>query len=110
MAVLDDWHSYVHKIIQILRKVGRISIKPKDRSRWEIILDVLKVVHTENKAKKTRIMHGAYLDWRNFERYHDFLLEESFMAKSNPEHGMYNLTEKGEELLSRLKEVERMLG
>jgi predicted transcriptional regulator len=48
----------------------------KGRSRWEIILDVLKAIQENNKAKKTYIMQRAYLDWRNFERYFSFLLEK----------------------------------
>jgi len=82
----------------------------KDRSRWEIILDVLKVTREEKKAKKTRIMQRAYLDFRNFQRYFDYLLEEGFIAKCSSEQGSYELTEKGEILLKRLKEVDEMLG
>ncbi len=80
----------------------------KDRSRWEIILDMLSAIQEENKAKKTRIMQRAYLDWRNFERYLDFLLTEGFIAKCNPDL-RYELTTKGKELLKRLKEVDNML-
>jgi len=80
----------------------------KDRSRWEIILDILKVTQEEEKAKKTRIMQRAYLDWRNFNRYFDFLLQEGFIAKCNPEE-CYVLAEKGGILLPRLMEVGEML-
>ncbi len=79
----------------------------KERSRWEIILDMLKIIQEDNNAKKTRIMQKAYLDWRNFRRYFDFLLEEGFVAKCNP-GDCYELTEKGRELLGRLKEVKKM--
>ena len=80
----------------------------KDRSRWEIILDMLKAIQEENKAKKTRIMQRAYLDWRNFERYLDFLLAEGFIIKCNPDP-RYELTAKGKELMRRLKEVDELL-
>ncbi len=83
----------------------------KERSRWEIIEDMLIVLMEEKKPKKTRIMQRAYLDWRNFQRYLDFLLEEGFMAKCNsPEdEGCYEQTEKGRELLKRLKNVKDIL-
>ncbi|MCX9013009.1 MAG: hypothetical protein OIN66_18055 [Candidatus Methanoperedens sp.] len=81
----------------------------KGRSRWEIILDMLKAIQEENKAKKTRIMQRAYLDWRNFEKYLDFLLVEGFISKCNPD-SCYELTVKGKEMLRRLKEVDEMLG
>jgi predicted transcriptional regulator len=55
------------------------------RSRWEISYDILEATSEEEKAhggkaKKTRIMQGAHLDWRNFQRYFDFLLEHRFIA------------------------------
>ncbi len=81
----------------------------KGRSRWEIIMDMLKAIHEENKARKTRIMQRAYLDWRNFERYLDFLLAEGFITKCESD-ACYELTVKGKEMLRRLKEVDEMLG
>jgi predicted transcriptional regulator len=80
----------------------------KDRSRWEIILDVLKAIQEDNKAKKTRIMQRAYLDWRNFDRYFSFLLEEGFIKRTPDTY--YRLTEKGEGLLTRLQEVDEIAG
>ncbi|MQY53701.1 MAG: hypothetical protein GH149_00125 [Methanosarcinales archaeon] len=43
------------------------------RSRWEIILDILRVIsqeerESEGKEKKTRVMQRAYLDWWSFQR------------------------------------------
>ena len=83
----------------------------KERSRWEIIEDMLIVLISEEKSKKTRIMQRAYLDWRNFQRYFDFLLEEGIIVKCNDlgEEGYYELTEKGKELLKRLKNVRDIL-
>lgn len=81
----------------------------KDRSRWEIILDILHVVKKEKKIKKTRLMQKAYLDWRNFKKYFDYLLEENFISESNPDSGSFSLTENGVELLDRLKKVSELL-
>lgn len=53
-------------------------------------------------------MYKANLDWRNFQRYFDFLLKDGFIAKCNPE--CYMLTEKGRDFLKRLKDVEEMVG
>lgn len=76
-----------------------------ERSRYEIILDILKVTKVEGKVKKTRIMHSANLDWRNFKRYFDYLQAEGFIAKCNPDPDYYELTEKGKNLFQRLKDV-----
>jgi len=82
----------------------------KERSKWEIIHDMLKVLTEDNKPKKTRIMQRACLDWRNFQRYFKFLTEENFIVEiNNPEKGSYELTDKGHELLNRLKYVDDML-
>jgi len=81
----------------------------KDRSRWEIILDILNVIHKEKKIKKTRLMQMAYLDWRNFKKYFDYLLEENFISESNPDSNSFSLTEDGIELLDRLKKVQELL-
>ncbi len=81
----------------------------KDRSRWEIILDMLHVIQKEKKIKKTRLMQKAYLDWRNFKKYFNYLLEENFISESNPDSGSFSLTENGFELLDRLKKVNELL-
>jgi predicted transcriptional regulator len=84
----------------------------KHRSRWEIIYAILMETSKEEKrsggkAKKTRIMHGAYLDWRNFQRHFDFLLEQGFITCM--ENESYYLTEKGRNLLKNLEEVKDMI-
>ncbi len=81
----------------------------KDRSRWEIILDILHVIQKEKKIKKTRLMQKAYLDWRNFKKYFNYLIEENFIGESNPDSGNFSLTENGVELLNRLKKVDELL-
>jgi len=84
----------------------RSEIKP--RSRWDIILDILEgIAMSENRAKKTRIMKKAYLDWRNFQRHFGFLIEGDFIEQiEDPSRGtVYGLTERGKDLKSKLKDV-----
>jgi len=84
----------------------RSELKP--RSRWDIILDILEVIAiAENRAKKTRIMKKAYLDWRNFQRHFGFLIEGDFIEQiEDPSRGtVYGLTERGKDLKSKLKDV-----
>lgn len=85
------------------------GVMGKERGRWEIILDILYVVQKEKKIKKTRLMQKAYLDWRNFKKYFDYLLEENFISESNPDPNTFSLTENGVELLERLKKVSELL-
>lgn len=92
-----------------LIELRELIIIGKDRSRWEIILDILHVMKKEKKIKKTRLMQKAYLDWRNFKKYFDYLLEENFISESNPDTGSFSLTENGVELLDRLKKVNELL-
>ena len=81
----------------------------KERSRWEIILDILYAVQKEKEIKKTRLMQKAHLDWRNFKKYFEYLIEENFIRESNPDQKSYSLTENGVELLNRLKKVNELL-
>jgi predicted transcriptional regulator len=79
------------------------------RSRWEILKDILDVIATmENTAKKTRIMKMAYLDWKNFQRHFGFLIDSGFIVEiDDPSKGIsYGLTERGNELRSKLKDLE----
>lgn len=81
----------------------------KGRSRWEIILNILHVIKTNKKIKKTRLMQNANLDWRNFNKYFEYLLENEFVEESNPDKNKYSLTEDGVELLDRLIKVTELL-
>ena len=74
------------------------------RSRWETISDILRAISEERVGE-------AYLDWRNFQKHFHFLLERGFVGNSvDAEEGKsYCLTEKGRDLLKRLREVEGIL-
>ncbi len=80
----------------------------KKRSRWELIYDVLKVTYEEKRSKKTRIMQRAYLDWRNFQKYFELLIDKGFIAKCTSIPDNYEITEKGMKLLERLRKVDEI--
>ncbi len=91
-----------------MEEYTNISLPSKrGRGRWEIIRDILTAILEENKVKKTRIMQKAFLDWRTFNRYFEFLLIDGF-AECNKDE-CFMVTDKGRELLERLKEVENVL-
>ena len=103
----------VERHVRHTQKIGYDTKKMKrgvsTRSRWEIILDILDVIATTgNRAKKTRIMKMAYLDWRNFQRHFGFLIDGGFIEEiDDPSKGTsYGLTERGKELRSKLKDLE----
>jgi predicted transcriptional regulator len=79
------------------------------RSRWEILLDVLKVVQGSKNAKKKYIMKKANLDSNNFKNYISFLVQGGFISIDDQETG-YEITEKGKELLRRLNDVDGIMG
>jgi len=83
----------------------------KQRSRWDILCDILKVISEEEGVKKTRIMQKSNLDWRSFKRYFDFLVDHGFL-RTGDESGKrksYKLTKKGQNLLVELQEVTEMI-
>ncbi len=82
------------------------------RSKWELILAILSVIADEGRrAKKTRIMKKAYLDWWSFEKYFSKLQERGFVEKIEDLSlgTVYGLTERGKDLLGRLKDVRAIL-
>ena len=83
----------------------------KQRSRWDIIEDMLKVILEEGKAKRTRIMQRSNLDWRSFKRYFGFLVERGFVGSGGNagESKTYKLTKEGKDLLTKLQEVRKVL-
>jgi predicted transcriptional regulator len=86
--------------------------RKKQRSGWELISEILGEVSKEGKrAKKTRILKGAYLDWWSFEKYFTWLQNGGFIKRiDDPAVGtIYELTDKGEDLRGRLKDVDSML-
>ncbi len=96
--------------ILILHKNQKNPGLSKERSKWEIIKDLLTVLVDEKTVKKTHMMQRACLDWRNFHKYFDYLLDEGFITKyENPDSGNFVLTEKGITLWKRLMDVGDLL-
>lgn len=81
----------------------------KKRSRWELIYDILKATH-EGGFTKSRIMHKAYLDWRNFKKHFDLLIDEGFIARCDSSTDKYENTERGKKLLKQLRKVDKTVG
>lgn len=83
----------------------------KHRSRWDILLDILKVISEEEGVKKTRIMQKTNLDWRSFKKYFDFLVDHGFLRVGDElgKRKSYKLTKKGRNLLVELQEVTEMI-
>ncbi|NQE55075.1 hypothetical protein C5S29_15980 [ANME-1 cluster archaeon GoMg3.2] len=83
----------------------------KHRSRWDILLDILKVISEEEGVKKTRIMQKTNLDWRSFKKYFDFLVDHSFLRVGDElgKRKSYKLTKNGRNLLVELQEVTEMI-
>ncbi len=52
-------------------------------------------------------MHLSYLDWRNFKRNFEFLLEKGLIAVT--EDKRYKVSEKGQEYLERFQKLQKVL-
>ncbi|ADC70210.1 conserved hypothetical protein [Methanocaldococcus sp. FS406-22] len=72
------------------------------RSQFEVIFEILHTIK-EGEQIKTRIMYAANLDWRNFSKYINFLMDNGFIKKNNKEK--FELTELGKKLYSSLYEL-----
>jgi predicted transcriptional regulator len=79
----------------------------KYRSRWEIILEILRSCTGEG-AKKTHIMYRSNLNRESFNKYFQVLVGEGLVAESDDPDGgiLYRTTEKGSSLLRVLAKAE----
>lgn len=77
------------------------------RSRWRIILDILRC-GLGGGVKKTHIMYRANLNYVSFNRYFRVLFEEGYVVEAgDPDGGvLYRTSEKGRILVKKLNEVE----
>ncbi len=99
-------------MISVVRCINWKCVMKQDRNRWEIIRDILKATTGDNKVKKTRILQRAYLDWRTFNRYFDYLNDEGFITKYKPngsDEEYYKIADKGNSFIKKLKELEDVI-
>ncbi len=88
------------------------TVMNQERNRWEIIRDILKATIDDTKVKKTRILQKAYLDYRTFNRYFNFLNDEGFITKykaNGCNKECYMITDKGKAFIKKLKELEDVM-
>jgi len=77
------------------------------RSRWQIIKEILNIIQQEKNVTKTRIMHKAYIDWKNFNKHFEFLIKENLIYRT--EENKYILTNEGKVLLKKLEDINGVL-
>ena len=85
------------------------------RSRLEVHLDVLYTIRKGVK-KPTRIMYGANLSWKPLQRVLDSLTQQDLVMEVEPENPKdrrtsvsYDLTQKGERVLSYFNKASALL-
>lgn len=77
----------------------------KCRNRFEIIKEILEV--SGNGCKKTGIMYGASLNSLQFKKYVKILIQNNFIDYV-VEKKLYQITEKGIDLLERTSEFSQI--
>lgn len=75
------------------------------RGEIEIIAQMLFSV--KNKIKKTHLLYNTNISYSNFIKYFDFLLEKGFIEEKdgNPGGKVYQITEKGQQLLDSINKL-----
>lgn len=73
------------------------------RGKFDIIADMLRVVRSNNGARKTQIMYGANLSYKVLTRYLDEIIKACLIRFENRKR-CYVLTSKGEKFLSHYRE------
>jgi|GEM_PF-4140793 len=79
------------------------------RDKWRIYLDILKVISRNENCSKTKAMQLSNLSWRSFSKHFMYLSDNNFLENDCDSVKNYSLTKKGEELLSKLVSVAKIL-
>jgi predicted transcriptional regulator len=75
------------------------------RSRLEIYLDVLKAIK-KGTNKPTRIMYRTNLSWKPLMEVLDAMMKQNLLvSEKQGEHILYNITEKGKNVLNYFNEA-----
>jgi predicted transcriptional regulator len=76
------------------------------RSRLEIYLDVMKVLH-RGESRPTRIMYQANLSWKPLMQILENLMKQEIIVGSlDHGHAVYRLTKKGFDILEYFSKME----
>jgi predicted transcriptional regulator len=78
----------------------------KYRSRIEIASDILNAV-VDGNATKSRLMNSSFLTFSQLNKYLNFLLENTLIARDG-ESGTYALTEKGVRFLHAYEDLMKL--
>jgi len=81
-------------------------MKDNRRSSYEIVLDILNRLQEKGKSNKCRLMQGAQIDSKTFDKYFYPLLESGLVSESNSQ---FEITVKGKDALDKLLEVHNIL-
>lgn len=75
------------------------------RGEIEIIAQIL--ISAKNKVKKTHLLYSTNISYTNFIKYFDFLINKGFIVEKdgNPGGKVYQITEKGEQLLENINKL-----
>jgi predicted transcriptional regulator len=78
------------------------------RSNIEVVADILRM----GQASKTQIMYRGGMSYAQLNKYLDYLVERGFLLWSSDKYpgGVYNVSERGGELLESIEKIEEMLG
>jgi len=80
----------------------------KNRSRLEVIEDILKVADNPRGVNKTKLVYMSNLNFNRLNPFLDFLLEKDLLEK-NEDESKYTLSIKGREFLRQLDKMQKMV-
>lgn len=77
----------------------------KHRTRLKILANILDVINSNKRAKKTQIMYQAYLSYKLLVQYLNDVTEAGLAVCG--EENCYKLTQKGEQFLAKFSEYDK---
>ena len=81
----------------------------RERTRHEIIQEMLHVTLQEQMISKTRMMQQAYINPNSFQRYFRYMLGNGYIVRCKQKTEKYMVTDAGRSLFEKLQEMNPLI-
>ncbi|MGC8912227.1 MAG: winged helix-turn-helix domain-containing protein [Nitrososphaeria archaeon] len=87
--------------------LGDITLLRERRSTIKLIVDILDIAL--KGATKTEIVYKANLNFKQVEKFLDFLIKKGLLSVSSNKRKRYRTTEKGKEFIKRYRKTVELI-
>lgn len=84
-----------------------VNLLREKRDTIKLIVDILEI--TLNEATKTDIVYKANLNFKQVQKFLDFLIKKGLISVSSNKRKRYRTTEKGKEFIRRYRKIVELI-